>query len=49
MRVNPENKILNKDKIKRDIQAKTDKITRLIALFVAFLSVFFFIIKIMFL
>lgn len=49
MRINPENKILNKDQIKRDIQAKTDKITRLVALFVAFLSVFFFIIKILFL
>ena len=49
MRVQPEEKIANKDEVNEVLKFKTDKITRIIALVVAFISVFFFLIKIMFL
>jgi preprotein translocase subunit SecE len=49
MRINPDEKIIKKDKIAEALKLKTDKITRIVALVVAFISVFFFIIKIMFL
>jgi hypothetical protein len=49
MRVNPDEKIIKKDEIKAALQVKTDKITRVVALIVAFISVYFFIIKILFL
>jgi preprotein translocase subunit SecE len=49
MRINPDEKIIKKDKIEEALKLQTDKITRIVALVVAFISVFFFIIKIMFL
>ena len=49
MRTNPEEKIVNKRQIKEAQQIKKDKITRIVALVVAFISVYFFIIKILFL
>ncbi len=49
MRVYPDEKILRKEEIEAELQIKTDKITRIVALVVAFVSVFFFIIKILFL
>ena len=49
MRVQPEEKIVNKDGVNEVLKLKTEKITRIIALVVAFISVFFFLIKIMFL
>jgi hypothetical protein len=49
MRTYPDEKIIKKDEIEAALQIKTDKITRIVALIVAFISVFFFIIKILFL
>jgi hypothetical protein len=49
MRVNPDDKIINREALKAAAQIKTDKITRIVALVVAFLSTYFFIIKILFL
>ena len=49
MRVEPEEKIVNKSEVEEVLKLKTEKITRVIALVVAFISVFFFLIKIMFL
>jgi hypothetical protein len=49
MRVQSEEKIVNKDEVNEVLKLKTEKITRIIALAVAFISVFSFLIKIMFL
>jgi len=49
MRVNPDEKILRGEELRAKNQLKTDKITRIVALVVAFLSTYFFIIKILFL
>jgi hypothetical protein len=49
MRVEPDEAITKKDEISRAMKIKVDKITRVVALVVAFISVFFFIIKILFL
>jgi hypothetical protein len=49
MRVNPSFRIVNKEKLKAEKQIKVDKITRIVALVMAFISTFFFIIKILFL
>lgn len=49
MRVDPEDNIVNREALKAAAQLKTDKITRIVALVVAFLSTYFFIIKILFL
>jgi hypothetical protein len=49
MKVDPSEQILKKDTLDVEKQRKTDKITRIVALVVAFISVFFFIIKILFL
>jgi len=49
MRVNPDEKILRPQELKEEYQKKVDKITRIVALAVAFLSTYFFIIKILFL
>lgn len=49
MRVEPEEKIINRGEVKEVLRLKTERITRIIALAVAFISVFFFLIKIMFL
>jgi preprotein translocase subunit SecE len=49
MRVEPEEKIINRGEVKEVLRLKTERITRIVALIVAFISVFFFIIKIMFL
>ena len=49
MRVNPDEKILRSDELKAEHQKKIDKITRIVALVVAFFSTYFFIIKILFL
>ncbi|MGY3212332.1 hypothetical protein [Mucilaginibacter sp. HD30] len=49
MRVNPDEKVLRGNEVKAEYQKKVDKITRIVALAVAFLSTYFFIIKILFL
>ncbi len=49
MRVNPDEKILHPEEVKTAYQKKVDRITRIVALVVAFLSTYFFIIKILFL
>ena len=49
MRIDPAEKIVNNEAFKAKAKLKTEKITRIIALVVAFISVFFFIIKILFL
>jgi hypothetical protein len=49
MRVNPDDKIINREALEAAAQIKTDRITRIVALIVAFLSTYFFIIKILFL
>lgn len=49
MRIDPEEKIIKKEELREIQQIKTDKITRKVALVVAFVSVYYFIIKIMFL
>ncbi|MFD0749445.1 hypothetical protein ACFQZS_04780 [Mucilaginibacter calamicampi] len=49
MRVNPEEQIVRGKELKAEYQKKKDKITRIVALVVAFLSTYFFIIKILFL
>jgi hypothetical protein len=49
MRVEPEEKIINRGEVKEVLRLKTERITRIIALVVAFISVFSFLIKIMFL
>ena len=49
MRVNPDDKVVRGKELKAEYQKKVDKITRLVALAVAFLSTYFFIIKILFL
>ena len=49
MRVQPKEKIVNKDEVNKVLKLKTEKITRIIALVVAFISVFSFLIKIIFL
>ncbi len=49
MRVNPDEKILRGTELKAENQKKIDKITRIVALAVAFFSTYFFIIKILFL
>ncbi len=49
MRVQPKEKIVNKDEVNKVLKLKTEKITRIIALIVAFISVFSFLIKIIFL
>ncbi len=49
MRVNPDQKIVNRKALKAAAQIKVDKVTRIVALVVAFLSTYFFIIKILFL
>jgi hypothetical protein len=49
MRVNPAEKIIRKDELREALKQKTERITRVVALGVAFISVFMFVIKIMFL
>jgi len=49
MRVNPDDKIMRRDELKAEFQKKVDHATRIVALVVAFLSTYFFIIKILFL
>jgi len=49
MRVNPDEKIMDREALKAAAQVKIDKITHIVALVVAFLSTYFFIIKILFL
>jgi hypothetical protein len=49
MRVNPDEEILRGNELKAERQKKMDKITRIVALAVAFFSTYFFIIKILFL
>lgn len=49
MRVDPAERIVKSAKLKAELQVKTDKITRIVALVVAFISTYFFIIKILFL
>ena len=49
MRTNPAESIIKKEKLSAAAKVKVDKITRIVALVVAFVSVFFFVIKIMFL
>jgi len=49
MRVNPEEKFVRSAELKAERQKKIDKITRIVALVVAFMSTYFFIIKILFL
>jgi len=49
MRIDPEEKAINNESFKQKKKVKTEKITRIVALVVAFISVFFFIIKILFL
>ncbi len=49
MRVNPDDKIVRSAELKAAYQKKLDRITRIVALVVAFLSTYFFIIKILFL
>ncbi len=49
MRVNPDEKIIKSKELAAAQKIKTDKITRIVALVVAFVSVYFFIIKILFL
>ncbi|OKS85920.1 hypothetical protein [Mucilaginibacter polytrichastri] len=48
MRINPSEKVVYKDEIAAKLQAKTDKITRIVALVVAFLSTYLLIFKILF-
>jgi len=48
MRINPDQKIINRKALKAAAQIKIDKVTRIVALVVAFLSTYFFIIKILF-
>ena len=48
MRVLPAENIVKKDELNAAKQLKVDKITRIVALVVAFLSTYFFIIKILF-
>lgn len=49
MRVNPSEKITRSKELREAAQFKVDKITRVVALVVAFVSVFMFVIKILFL
>jgi len=49
MRVDPSEKIVKKDTVNTAVKLKTERIMRIIALIVAFVSVFGFMIKIMFL
>ncbi|WP_345949068.1 MULTISPECIES: hypothetical protein [unclassified Mucilaginibacter] len=49
MRINPTDKALRDNKVDPALQGKIDQITRIVALAVAFLSTFFFFIKILFL
>ena len=49
MRVNPDEKVLRSNEFKAERQKTIDKITRIVALAVAFFSTYFFIIKILFL
>jgi hypothetical protein len=49
MRIDPADKIINSEAFQAETKLKTEKITRIIALVIAFISVFFFIIKILFL
>lgn len=49
MRVDPSEEITKKEELAAAAKVKVDKVTRIVALVVAFISVFFFIIKIMFL
>lgn len=49
MRVNPDEKTLRPNELKAEYQKKLDNITRIVALVVAFMSTYFFIIKILFL
>lgn len=49
MRINPTDKALRDNKPDPEVQAKIDRITRWVAIAVAFVSTFFFFIKILFL
>lgn len=49
MRINPDEKIIRAKELEAESRAKIDKITRIVALVVAFVSTFFFMIKILFL
>lgn len=49
MRVNPDEKIIRRKELKAEQQQIIDRITRIVALVVAGLSTYFFIIKILFL
>ncbi|WP_158534895.1 hypothetical protein [Mucilaginibacter hurinus] len=48
MRVNPEEEVLKSDQAKRRYQRRIDRITRIVAIVVAGLSTFSFILKIVF-
>jgi hypothetical protein len=49
MRIDPAEEITNREELEEQRKLKTEKITHLVALVVAFISTFFFIIKILFL
>ncbi|MFD2873394.1 hypothetical protein ACFS5N_12990 [Mucilaginibacter ximonensis] len=49
MRVNPAEEIVRKKELEEEKNEKVQKVTRIVALGLAFVSVFFFIIKILFL
>ncbi len=49
MRINPSENSIKSAELKAAAKQKTDKVTRIVALVVAFVSVYMFIIKILFL
>ncbi len=49
MRVNPDDEVVRSKEVKAAYQKKVDRVTRIVALVVAFISTYFFIIKILFL
>lgn len=49
MRIDPAEEIVKKKELDEEKNARIQKVTRIVALVVAFISVFFFIIKILFL
>lgn len=48
MRINPADEIIRAEELKRERQAQTDKITRIVAIVIAFLSTYMFFFKILF-
>jgi hypothetical protein len=49
MRINPSEKVLRGEEEKQALQLRINKVTRIVALVIAFASTFFFFIKILFL